>query len=300
MTRRSLLLLLATGGCRHGRVPPLELSRALSLVARQSGLENAAPSNSAAEIARLVELAQRKLSARVERSPAAVLSSLIFEQWGFTREVADTSLRYVLLPSVLEHRRGSCVGLGSLFLAIAEGLGWSAAGVLMPGHFYVRVEEPSGPRNVELLRAGEAMSASWYDHRFPIPGGSAREYARPLTNSEVLGVVHFDVGNERRRQRRFSEARTAFERATRAFPDLSEAHASLGAVQHLLGDLQAASDAYHLAKDANPNLPGVEENLALLDAERAVSSVTASPTAVRDSACDPSRDPQNTRCAQVR
>jgi len=263
--------LLAASGCQHETAPTLDLTRALSLVARQSGAGDEALSRSSAEVARLVALAQRELATSGGRSPAALLSSLIFEQWGFTREVADPSLRYVLLPSVLESRRGSCVGLGSLFLAIAEGLGCAAAGVLMPGHFYARVREPSGPRNVELLRAGEAMPDSWYARRFPVPGGSAREYARPLTLSEVVGVVHFDVGNERRRQRRWSEAQAAFARAAQAFPDLAEAHASLGAVQQLLGDLQAASESYRRARDANPHLPGVTENLTLLDAERADS-----------------------------
>jgi tetratricopeptide (TPR) repeat protein len=275
VTRRSLLLLLlAASGCQDESSSKLELRSALSLVARQSGLNDELLSKSSAEVARLVALARREIEASPARSPAEILSSLIFEHWGFTREVEDPSLRYVLLPSVLEHRRGSCVGLGSLFLAIAEGLGWSAAGVLMPGHFYARVHEPSGARNVELLRAGEAMPNSWYERRFPIPGGSAREYARPLTSSEVLGVVHYDVGNERRRQRRFSEAQAAFERAVRAFPDLSEAHASLGAVQHLKGELRAASESYRRAKEANPNLPGVAENLALLEADRATSGVT--------------------------
>lgn len=273
MTRRSLLLLLACSACERARTPTLELGRALSLVASQSGLDDEALSKGSAEIARLTELAQRELCARPARSPSTVLSSLIFEHWGFAREVNDTSLRYVLLPSVLEQRRGSCVGLGSLFLAIAEGLGLSATGVLMPGHFYARVQEQGGPRNVELLRAGERMPDGWYERRFPVPGGFAREYARALTSSEVIGVVHFDVGNERRRQQRFSEAKAAFERAARAFPDMAEAHASLAAVHHLLGDLQEASDAYRRAKDVNPNLPGVAENLALLDAERSDSSV---------------------------
>jgi tetratricopeptide (TPR) repeat protein len=221
------------------------------------------------EVTRLVALAQSELATSSGRSPASVLSALIFERWGFVREVEDTNLRYVLLPSVLEHRRGSCVGLGSLFLALADGLRWSAAGVLMPGHFYARVREATGERNVELLRAGEAMPDTWYERRFPIPGGSAREYARALTGSEVIGVVHYDVGNERRRQRRLSEARAAFERATLAFPDLSEAHASLGAVQHLLGNWQAATASYQRARHANPQLPGVTENLVLLEAERA-------------------------------
>jgi hypothetical protein len=247
------------------------LGQALLEVARQSGLDEQRVSWSLAEITRLAALAQSALSASPGRSPAAVLSGLLFQQWGFVREVEDRSLGYVLLPSVLEHRRGSCVGLGSLFLVLAEGLGCSAAGVLMPGHFYARVREATGARNVELLRAGEAMPDVWYERRFPVPGGSAREYARPLTAQEVVGVVHYDVGNERRRQRRLPEAQAAFARAVRDFPDLSEAHASLGAVQHLLGDLSAATASYRRARDANSHLPGVAENLALLEAERAAS-----------------------------
>jgi len=268
MTRRTLLLLLAVSACHRAGDPSLAMGRALLDVARQSGLDDERLSWSLAELSRLVALAKSELAGRPGRSPASVLSALLFEQWGFVREVEDTSLGYVLLPSVLEHRRGSCVGLGSLFLALAKALGWSAAGVLMPGHFYVRVREATSDRNVELLRAGEAMSDAWYDQRFPVPGGAAREYARPLTASEVLGVVHYDVGNERRRRRRLSEAEAAFARAAQAFPDLSEAHASLGAVQHLLGDLPAATASYLRARAANPHLPGVAENLALLEAER--------------------------------
>ena len=267
MNRRSLLLLLATGGCQNAPGPNLTLSRALLEVAGESGIDDERVGRSLIELARLVTLAQSELAQSAARSPASVLSTLLFEQWGFVREVADTSLRYVLLPSVLEHRRGSCVGLGSLFLALADALHWSAAGVLMPGHFYARVREATGERNVELLRSGEAMPDAWYDSRFPIPGGSAREYARPLTSSEVLGVVHYDVGNERRRQRRFVEAQAAFERATRAFPGLSEAHASLAAIRHLLGDLPGATASYRRAKAAHPYLPGVSEDLALLEAE---------------------------------
>ena len=270
MRRRSLLLLLATSACGR-QSDALGLGRALLGVAAQSGVDEERTRRSATELARLVALAKRELQAVTAQSPASVLSGLLFERWGFVREVEDTSLRCVLLPSVIEQRRGSCVGLGSLFLALAEGLGMSAAGVLMPGHFYAQVHEPVGVRNVELLRSGEAMPSDWYERRFPVAGGAAREYARPLTASEVLGVVHYNVGNERRRQRRLTEAEASFTRAARAFPDLSEAHASLGAVQQLLGRLPAAEASYRRARAANPHLPGVDENLAMLEAERAAS-----------------------------
>jgi len=170
---------------------------------------------------------------------------------------------------VLRHRRGSCVGLGTLFLALAETLGWSASGVMMPGHFYVRLANRGEHRNVELLRAGEAMPDAWYAERFPIPGGAPPEYARPLTSQEVLGVLEYNVGNDRRRARRIDEARAAFARSVRAFPDFSEAHASLGAMQQLLGQLDQADQSYRAALAKNPHLPGLADNLALLAAERA-------------------------------
>jgi tetratricopeptide (TPR) repeat protein len=269
MKRRSLLLCLATAGCRGASHRPLPLTEGLLGVAQNAGHVGEERANwTLGELRRIAQLAAAALATEATRSPAAVLSEVLFGRLGFVREVDATELGFVFLPGVLERRRGSCVGLGTLFLALAEALGWSANAVMMPGHFYVRVHEHGRPRNVELLRAGEAPPDSWYSTRFPVPGGSAREYARPLTLAEVFGVLEYNVGNERRRQLRLAEARAAFIRATRAFPELSEAHASLGAVEQLLGNLDGAEASYRRARAANPFLPGLEQNLALLAEER--------------------------------
>lgn len=269
MKRRSVLLWLAASGCHRAAEGQSGFSRALLAVASATTLAGSEQIDwSADEIERIAATARTAMARAPGRSPAAVLSELLFGPLGFVREVDDTDLSFVLLPSVLERRRGSCVGLGTLFLVLAEALGWSASGVMMPGHFYVRVRERGQARNVELLRGGEAMPDAWYDRRFPVPGGSAHEYARPLSQTEVLGVVEYNIGNERRRQRRLPEARAAFERAARAFPELAEAHASLGAVEQLLGNLDGALVGYRKARAINPNLPGVEHNLALLADEQ--------------------------------
>jgi hypothetical protein len=42
----------------------------------------------------------------------------------------------------------------------------------------------------------------------------------------------------------------------------------------LLGALDRARSAYEAAKHANPNLPGVQNNLELLDAERGAAAAT--------------------------
>ena len=227
---------------------------------------------STAELERVVSLAAADLEAAPVEARRAVLSELVFKRLGFVREVDDTDLRFVMLPSVLRERRGSCVGLGTLLLAMAEALHLSANGVLMPGHFYVRLPESAGHRNVELLRRGEAMSDAWYRARFPIEGGDAPEYARPLAPNEALGVIEYNLGNERRRQLRIDEARAAYLRSVRLFPGFAEAHASLGACLQLVGELDEAVNSYRRARVHNPHLPGIEQNLALLDQEQRARS----------------------------
>ena len=63
----------------------------------------------------------------------------------------------------------------------------------------MRVQEGAASRNIELLRRAEAMPSDWYDSRYPLPSTARRTpYARPLSQREVLGVVEYDIGNERR------------------------------------------------------------------------------------------------------
>jgi regulator of sirC expression with transglutaminase-like and TPR domain len=264
--RRALLLLAATAACRGPAPGGWGLARALASIARTGS--DPAGSDEAwlfAELGRIGESA-RRLGAQ-GADPSAAIVRVLFEELGFAREVESTDLRFVFLPSVLRERRGSCVGLGTLYLALGEALGFAAHGVLLPGHFYVRQESPGAARNVELLRRGEAMSDDWYERRFPVPNGTGAYYARPLTQEQVLGVIEYNVGNERRRQQRYVEAEAAYARAARRFPTFAEAHASLGAMQHLLGELPSAAASYRIARQLNSALPGLDANGALLDAE---------------------------------
>jgi regulator of sirC expression with transglutaminase-like and TPR domain len=268
MKRRALLLLLASSGCRGGAARLPFSRKLLAVTSSAAKLSDAEVSDSVSELMHLADMAREALAAAPSQPPATVVSQLLFGRLGFEREVDDQALKFVLLPSVLRQRRGSCVGLGTLFLALSEALGWSASGVMMPGHFYVRVADSAQHRNVELLRKGEAMPDAWYSERFPIPGGAAPEYARPLRAAEVLGVLEYNVGNDHRRARRVEPARAAFARSVAAFPDFSEAHASLGAMQQLLGQLEQAAQSYRVALAKNPHLPGLDQNLTLLRQER--------------------------------
>jgi regulator of sirC expression with transglutaminase-like and TPR domain len=270
MKRRAFLLMAATAGCKSAKPAALGPFALGALgVARSAGPLAASDERWCYdELGRLAAFAREAQQSRPSAPVTQVLRELLFDELGFVREVTETDLGFVLLPNVLRSRRGSCVGLASVYLALSEALGVVARGVLMPGHFYVRVQARGQTENVELLRRGEPMPDSWYSGRFPVPGGHAREYARGLSVNEALGVIEYNLGNERRRQLRLTEARGAYARAVQHFPDFAEAHASLGSVLHLLGELEQAAASYDTARRVNPALPSVDVNLALLQKER--------------------------------
>jgi tetratricopeptide (TPR) repeat protein len=271
MMRPWFLALLVSLSCRGASPPPPVPAPVRALVEVGRDFYEMTPSEMAwseAELGRIADQVRAAAKREGSETQLAVLRKTVFDVLGFVREVDDTDLRFVLLPSVLRLRRGTCVGLGTLYLAVAELLDLPAEGVLRPGHFFVRFREGPEGRNVELLRKGEEMPDAWYQTRFPIPEGSAGEYARSLSLSEVLAVVDYDIGNERRRQNRLVEARRAYEHAVQNFPDFAEAQASLGSVLHLLGVLDEAQRHYRAALLANPNLPGLDGNIDLLGRER--------------------------------
>jgi tetratricopeptide (TPR) repeat protein len=265
--RRAALALVLLGACaRRPAVGDAPLARRLLAVAHDLAPDTGGAPDT--DLARLADEARAALDRRGSTSEADALNHVLFDDEGFRREVDDTDLAFVLLPSVLRGHRGSCVGLGTLYLALGEQLHIPARGVVVPGHFFVRVREGERWRNVELLRRGEEEPADWYAARWPVPATTSPIYDRALTDDEVVGVVEYDAGNELRRRGRLAEARVAFERAAALFPAFPEAHASLGATLQLAGALEPARAAYEAASRLEPGLPGLDRNLRLLDEER--------------------------------
>ncbi len=132
-----------------------------------------------------------------------VLRRTLFRDLGFVRVVEGLTARHMLLPPVLQDRRGSCVGLGCLFLALADRVGVDRLG--RPGARGTsssRCETGAACATWRLLRAGEAMPESWYRSKYAVPRPACAAYLRPLTPGEVLAVVRFNLGNHHREARR--------------------------------------------------------------------------------------------------
>jgi tetratricopeptide (TPR) repeat protein len=264
--------------CSEPPRPPGPLASALLALAADAGGDPQAIADAWADLRRVAERAAQR-HRRMRGDAIADLDAAIFDEQGFTREIADDDPRFFLLPSVITGRRGTCVGLSALYLAIGERLGLRLDGILLPGHFFVRTRE-TPPRNVELLRRGEVMPDSWYRGKYgPWPdtagdGATPASYFRPVTISELVGVHWYNAGNHHRRVGDLAAAERDDERAVAAFPTLAEAHASLGSLRQLRGALAEADAAYREAARLRPDLPGLDRNRRLLDQERRRDGVT--------------------------
>jgi tetratricopeptide (TPR) repeat protein len=206
------------------------------------------------------------------------LDAVVFAELGYEREIDSQDVRFFRLPSVIAARRGTCLGLGALYLVLGERLGVGLDGVMVPGHFFVRTRDGAGPRNVELLRRGEVMPDAWYQAKYgPWPAGGqapvAPPYFRALRATELAGVFWFNAGNHLRAARDLRGAAAAYARAASELPGFAEAEASLGAVRQLQGALDEAEAAYAAAARDRPGLPGLDQNLALLKRERTVQPI---------------------------
>lgn len=275
------LVAIATVGCARGGVasqPPGPMASTILALGADLG---ATPADAADSWVRVDEIAARVREHHARASGGdwiADMNAVVFDQLGFEREIASQDVRFFRLPSVIAQRRGSCLGLGALYLVVAERLGVGLDGVMVPGHFFVRTREP-GHRNVELLRRGESMPDAWYRTKYgPWPESNASPYFRALAPSEVAAVHWFNAGNHLRAAHDLAGATVAYDRAAAALPAFAEAEASLGAVRQLEGALDQAEDAYRRAARDRPDLVGLDHNLALLKQERATRDTERTPS----------------------
>jgi regulator of sirC expression with transglutaminase-like and TPR domain len=252
---KSILLTLAItaslSGCKCSGPGPL--AKKLLAISSEAGVPAADGLNE------IFELAEKRTEGKSGAEQIDALNKLIFEELKFEREVKDDSIKFMLLPWVLEHKKGSCLGLAALYLVLAERLKLKIHGVLVPRHFFLRWQDS----NIELLRKGEEMPDDWYRKTWQVPEG-AGAYMRPLTENELLAVFRFNLGNARRIKGDYPEAEKIYRRVIADFPDFAEAHANLGLVLQLQKRFKPAEEAYLKAKSLQPALPGLTQNIEAL------------------------------------
>ena len=88
----------------------------------------------------------------------SLINRYLFEESAYTG-LADPGymrkLEYSALPCVIENKKGHCLGLSLLYLALAERLGLPIYGVAAPGHTFVRYDNGETRINIETTEKGK-------------------------------------------------------------------------------------------------------------------------------------------------
>lgn len=185
---------------------------------------------------------------------------LVEERFVYDKSSSDPG--NYLLESVLSRRKGNCLGLSLLYLALADRLGVPFRGVYVPSHCFVRYEGNGDRLNVEFAEGGASWDDDRYRRLFRIR--PARPYLRSLPPAGMLGVFLKTLGAGYSRKGREQDALRLYDEAERLFPGLPDVHYNAGVSLQKLGRNDEAIRKYRRALDLDPEMAAARDNLGIL------------------------------------
>ena len=220
-------------------------------------------------------------SAAADSARIAVLNAFVFDSLGIA-PILDSAPLSASVPSlVLSRRKGSCVGLVLLYLALGHSLDLPLVPVFLPGHIAVRYSPGSGryslgggavpgvrpARNIETLRRGIPRSDSFYRETFSLskrPWYSLSD-ARP---NQALAALVFNLGNAHRAAGRLDAAREEYRLVEEALPGFPEALRNLGVCLLAGGEKALAREKFLAALMGDSLTEQAYRNLLTLDGRK--------------------------------
>ncbi|HBG77531.1 MAG TPA: hypothetical protein DDW84_01600 [Phycisphaerales bacterium] len=192
-----------------------------------------------------------------------IISKILFEEMGFRPVDNARNPEDLFLHTVLNNKRGYCLSLSILYLAVAERLNLPVNGVVVPGHFFVRYSDGSKSFNIETTQKGANAPDKHYIKEFKVPQDGRRNlYLRNLSRRETIGCffnnlanVYFDDGN-------IDNAYYYQQKAVDIAPLLAEARTNLGNIFLKKNMADMAVQQYVAAIEINPADAKTHHNLA--------------------------------------
>ncbi len=217
-----------------------------------------------AEIRRLAERWRRLVAD--ESDPilrADAFATVLFEQERFASVADLDSPENLHIDSVLERKRGYCLSLSIVALALAEEVGAPLHGVAAPNHFYVRWDDGVVRRALELTRRGEPLDDARIKAQIDDFLLDDTLYFRNLTTREVAGVLMHNRGFVALVEGRGDRARADLLAAAELVPGLPEVHRNLGVLHGEAQEWQAGITRLERALMLYPGDVDALVNLAL-------------------------------------
>lgn len=199
---------------------------------------------------------------KLDSTPQAKIRAInrfIFGDMGFRFPAHSTYAKeidlYTFLPSVLDSRRGVCLGVSLLYMCLAQRLNLDLEMVTPPGHIYVRYHDGDTIINIETTARGVHVDCSEY---LSIDARSLQ--TRSI--KQVIGMAHFNQAAVFWEQRNYSKAIASYRHALLYVPNDPLVQELLAYNLILNGELQEGAQLLDKVKDVLPDHAVTKETIA--------------------------------------
>ncbi|MFV0340499.1 MAG: transglutaminase family protein [Parachlamydiaceae bacterium] len=138
------------------------------------------------------------------------INRFIFEEMGYRFPPHSVFVknvdRYTYLPSVIDSRRGVCLGVSILYLSLAQRLNLPLEAITPPGHIYVRYKDEDKTINIETTARGIHIETEEY------MGIEMRPF-EPRTTKEVVGMAYVNEASVHWQNEQYKEALRCYNKA---------------------------------------------------------------------------------------
>jgi len=198
---------------------------------------------------------------RLDSPPEAkirAINTFIFEEMGYrfpphSLYAKDIDL-YTFLPSVLDSRRGVCLGVSILYHTLAQRLGLPLETVTPPGHIYVRYHQGDRVINIETTARGIHIDSEEY---LGIDTRSLEE----RNIKEVIGMAHFNQASVYWQNGEFQRALDAYHKALPYLPNDMLVKELMAYNYLFTGQLDKAEPLLQAVKDHLPEYAVTKQNV---------------------------------------
>jgi hypothetical protein len=138
------------------------------------------------------------------------INRFIFEEMGYRFPPHSVFVknvdRYTYLPSVIDSRKGVCLGVSILYLSLAQRLGLKLEAITPPGHIYVRYCEGDKTINIETTARGIHIDSEEYMGIEMCP-------FKPRTIKEVVGMAYVNEASVHWQNEQYEQSLKCYQKA---------------------------------------------------------------------------------------
>lgn len=198
-------------------LPPEEIDLARGLFLTQMGEENL---NKIRSYEARIDLMALQILAHLGKNATPEekirkINDFIFFEMGFRFPPHSIYAKnidlYTFLPSVLDSRRGVCLGVSILYMCLAQRLGLNLEMITPPGHIYVRYRNGDQEINIETTARGIHVDSEEY-----LNVNTCQLQQRNI--KEVIGLAHFNEASVYWSENLYDKALASYEKGEPYLP----------------------------------------------------------------------------------